>query len=208
MKHAKKSKRKANDFYPTPQWCTAILAKFLVEVQVRNVVPDLVCICDVGAGDGRIGVTSATAFKASRKQLVCIDIKNPPSSKLSKHWITSDFLQVNLSTLFSNNTALKVYVSNPPYSLSNEIVIKTIKHMLARDHTAIAAFLLRINWLGSKARYTFLKEHPPRKMIAMSPRPSFTGKGTDMTEYAWFVWATPSLKVGKPIVVANKLEVT
>ena len=48
--------------------------------------------------------------------------------------------------------------------------------------------LLRINFLGSKKRYNFWKKNPAAAIYVLTKRPSFTGKGTDATEYAWFVW--------------------
>ena len=55
------------------------------------------------------------------------------------------------------------------------------------EHAQCVVMLLRINFLGSKKRYGFWKKNPPQAMYVLSKRPSFTGKGTDATEYAWFV---------------------
>jgi hypothetical protein len=48
--------------------------------------------------------------------------------------------------------------------------------------------LLRINYLGSISRHEWWKENSPTALHVLSKRPSFTGKGTDATDYAWFVW--------------------
>ena len=200
------AQRSPRDFYPTPQWCVNILAKFLYHAHYSSQIYVLnsLHVCDIGAGDGRIGVTSARAISVKKKQLVCIDVRNPTTKRLASNWLKKDFMQVDLAKLFTAGPAFKMYVSNPPYSMSNEIVKKTIKYMLNNDSTAIAAFLLRLNWLGSKKRSAFLQKYAPRKLIVLVPRPSFTGKGTDATEYAWLVWATPNVKVGKPVVISVK----
>ena len=49
--------------------------------------------------------------------------------------------------------------------------------------------LLRINFLGSQKRYDFWQQFPPDGLYVLSKRPSFTGKGTDSIDYAWFVWS-------------------
>lgn len=73
-------------------------------------------------------------------------------------------------------------LSNPPFSIAQEF----IDHALAHSSTCI--MLLRINFLGSIGRHAWWKENTPTSMYVLSKRPSFTGKGTDATDYAWFVW--------------------
>jgi len=75
-----------------------------------------------------------------------------------------------------------VAFTNPPFSLALPFLVK----MLVECDTVIA--LLRINFLGSQQRKTFWQAHPPSHLFPLAKRPSFTGKGTDSTEYAWFVW--------------------
>jgi hypothetical protein len=48
--------------------------------------------------------------------------------------------------------------------------------------------LLRINYLGSISRHDWWKLNSPTSLFVLSKRPSFTGKGTDATDYAWYVW--------------------
>lgn len=48
--------------------------------------------------------------------------------------------------------------------------------------------LLRTAFLESKKRYNFWQKHLLNKLYVLSQRPSFTGKGTDATSYAWFIW--------------------
>ena len=73
-------------------------------------------------------------------------------------------------------------LTNPPFSIAKEF----IDHSLANSQTCI--MLLRINYLGSISRHEWWKENTPIAIHVLSKRPSFTGKGTDATDYAWYVW--------------------
>lgn len=74
-------------------------------------------------------------------------------------------------------------VTNPPFTIAQDFLEKSL-----REATTVV-YLLRLNFLGSRKRASFWKEHPPKALYVLSSRPSFTGKGTDATEYAWFVWS-------------------
>jgi hypothetical protein len=74
-------------------------------------------------------------------------------------------------------------IGNPPYMLAEEHVT------LARKTGAWVAFLLRLSFLGSQARAKTVWASPGlRWLIPISRRPSFTGGGSDASEYAVFVW--------------------
>lgn len=75
-------------------------------------------------------------------------------------------------------------LTNPPFSIAKEF----IDH--ARSLSSTVIMLLRINYLGSISRHDWWKENSPSSLHVLSKRPSFTGKGTDATDYAWFVWDT------------------
>jgi len=85
-----------------------------------------------------------------------------------------DFLE------WTGNTDL--IITNPPFSLEQEFITKSCK----QAETVI--MLLRLNYLGSITRHEWWKEYSPTSLYVLSKRPSFTGKGTDATDYAWFVW--------------------
>jgi hypothetical protein len=72
--------------------------------------------------------------------------------------------------------------TNPPFSIAKEFV----DHSVSRSETVV--MLLRLNFLGSKTRHDWWNINKPTSLYILSQRPSFTGKGTDSTEYAWFVW--------------------
>ena len=85
---------------------------------------------------------------------------------------------------FDWNDETELIFTNPPFSIAQEF----IEHSLPRAKCVV--MLLRINFLGSKKRYNFWQNNKPDAIYVLSKRPSFTGKGTDATEYAWFVWQT------------------
>lgn len=72
----------------------------------------------------------------------------------------------------------------PPYSIALEFIEAALS---MRKSQGVVAFLLRINFLGSQERADWHRAHPC-KLYVLPRRPSFTGGGTDATEYAWFVW--------------------
>jgi hypothetical protein len=77
-------------------------------------------------------------------------------------------------------------ITNPPYALAEEFIRGSTK--IAK----VSAFLLRLNFLGAKKRNAFLRFARPGLFVS-SDRPSFTGTGTDSTEYAWQVFGDPSV---------------
>lgn len=75
-------------------------------------------------------------------------------------------------------------ITNPPYKKAMEFVIRAFEEIMPGG---TIAFLLRLGWLCSLGRSDFHLAQPA-DIYALAKRPSFTGGGTDMTEYAWFVW--------------------
>lgn len=76
-------------------------------------------------------------------------------------------------------------VGNPPYRSAEEHVRAALASMREGDDLA---FLLRINFLGSLDRVALWNDTPLVEVVPIAPRPSFTGGGTDGTEYAIFRW--------------------
>lgn len=85
-----------------------------------------------------------------------------------------DFLQ--------DNEPKACIVTNPPFSLALEFVQHALK---LSPHVFM---LLRLNFLASRSRQSFWQANEPSALFVLSKRPSFTGKGTDATDYAWFYW--------------------
>lgn len=102
---------------------------------------------------------------------------------LKQNNINTTYSEINEGKdFFDWNDNVDLIFTNPPFTLAQEFV----EHSLAKANTVI--MLMRINFLGSKARHEWWKKNPPSSLFVLSTRPSFTGKGTDATEYAWYVW--------------------
>jgi hypothetical protein len=84
-------------------------------------------------------------------------------------------------------------MGNPPYSIAQRF----IEHALPRCGTLI--FLLRLNFLGSLKRKEFWNQNKPDTLFVLSKRPSFRMTGTDMTEYAWYVWQNEAKHIDQGI---------
>lgn len=82
----------------------------------------------------------------------------------------------------TDNCLRDVIVTNPPYSLALEF----ISHALFVSPNVY--MLLRLNFLASQKRSVWFRQHEPSALFVLSRRPSFTGIGTDATDYAWFYW--------------------
>ena len=75
-------------------------------------------------------------------------------------------------------------VGNPPYEHAEGFVRKGIE---LAGPTGIVAMLLRLGFSGSQTRAPLHRELPS-DMLVLDRRPSFTGGGTDTSDYAWFIY--------------------
>jgi len=107
-------------------------------------------------------------------------IYNLLPDSVTKHWYEISEGRNYLQTATIESSTLTL--TNPPYFLAEAFIEKALAH----SQTCI--FLLRINFLESQRRYPFWQRNPITHLITLSKRPSFTGRGTDATGYAWFCW--------------------
>lgn len=175
------AERKERDFYQTPLFMSEALFQELWQdgVEVRRLL-------DLGVGTG------ALAQGAGSKLFVHgIDIHEPSEWTCKPDIFTCSDLT---KTVFSPNfgEGYDLIISNPPYSLAQEFLTKALE---IAGKTPVA-FLLRLNFLGGQKRAAFWREHEPDQIWISPRRPSFTGGGTDATEYAWMLWGHTK---GRPI---------
>jgi hypothetical protein len=83
---------------------------------------------------------------------------------------------------FDSRVMSDLIITNPPFNIALDFLQKSLKE------SKTVVYLLRLNFLGSQKRKEFWQSNPPTHLFTLAKRPSFTGKGTDATEYAWFVW--------------------
>ena len=165
------TERRPLDQYNTPVALARTLASLLPITPEQHVMEP-----HTGAGS----FAEALVSLRGNKRLYLNDIDPDQGGLLhvpERQRINRDFLSIR------SDVKLDWIIGNPPY----RDAIKHAQHAfgLARN----VAFLMRLQWAGSWKRLDMWREHPPRKVWVVVPRPSFTGGGSDRAqEYAWFWW--------------------
>lgn len=152
------NERQATDFYATPPWLVRAILPCLRVTPHRILEP--------AAGDGAIVRELRAAY---------------PSARIDEYELTrgADFLAKEPRPEYD------LVITNPPYALAERFVRHALR--FRRSHESEVVMLLRLNFLGGQKRAAWLRACTP--CVFVSPRrPSFTGRGTDATEYAWFIW--------------------
>ncbi len=189
-------KRRDHDAYYTPDWCTDRL------IEDPDLPFDLSGVwLEPAAGAGDI-IKAIKGRGVWDPFVIAGDIRakcKAPLKRCADEIYTGDFLSFDFADLLSkhNRDRFDVLITNPPYSLAEDFMTKGMQ--IAR----YTCLFLRVNYLASKSRCSFLRAFPP-DVFVLPNRPSFTGDGnTDMTEYAWFVWPQHSRPFGRLKVLAK-----
>ena len=167
--------RHSDDFYATPRWCTRSLLQTLKLTNGLRVL-------EPAAGEGAILVELLAANPRMKVQGVEIDNERRKRAATLCPTANASFLEWKAKAKFD------LVVTNPPFALAMEFVQASLP-ILATNGTC--AMLLRLNWLASQKRASFLTRHCP-DVYVLPRRPSFTGGGTDATDYGWFLWRGPA----------------
>lgn len=167
------TKRVESDFYPTP---IKNIKTFVENYRFKDGA-----ILEPCAGNGNfIKALRECGFKS---KLIANEIRKEEHDNLIEAGadiIThNNFLE---ETIIHKD--VKTIITNPPFTYAKEFIIKC-KELYPE---AEIIMLLRLAFLESKKRYDFWRHNPVSKLYILSQRPSFIGKGTDATAYAWFVW--------------------
>lgn len=175
LRVVERTKRAKGDFYETPAWCVDAILPQLPEGVVFAV--------DAGSGNGAIAARLAAKFP----DLEIVGIEK--SAELvdearARQLRNAEFVQANFEEWSSELGAPDMIVMNPPYSRAIEFVQRALATVKRGGTVAV---LLRLNWLASKSRREFHRKHPS-DIYVLTKRPSFTGRGTDATDYAWFLF--------------------
>jgi hypothetical protein len=157
------AERRVDDAYLTPAWCVRRL--------LEAWTPGDGILVEPAVGPGRI-----VDVLPGRDWVTC-DIQPTQVVSMSHH--EGDFLELGQG--YDDAAAV---ITNPPYSLAEEFV----RHSRELYPHADLVFLLRIAFLASDGRQALWRDLGTPDLYVLPNRPSFTGKGTDSADYAWFVW--------------------
>jgi hypothetical protein len=152
--------RHPSDFYPTPP---SAIASIMAEIDWAAINTVLEPAC----GDGRIIDNVIRCKRSVSVEWAEINTRN----KVSRDYLKTEY-----------DRGYDLVITNPPFSLAMPFIEKAL-----RDGDNVA-MLLRLGFLGSQKRKEFWKWHPVHRLFVLSKRPSFTGGGTDSSDYAWFCW--------------------
>lgn len=162
--------RHPDDFYATPAWCTRAIAPHLRLFPERGAY-------DPCAGSGAIlDVMLDLGCTTSGLEL---DAERARQAQLRGHGVHS---RDALGEYPWRVPERGLVVTNPPYGLALEFVRRAL------GECSHVAMLLRLPWLASQKRAAWMRANTPAVYV-LPRRPSFTGKGTDATDYAWMLWS-------------------
>lgn len=186
------AERNALDFYATPQALADAICRHLSSRCGW-------CVVEPSAGHGPF-VRAARKEFGPDVEIVAIDVSPDRLPELSEAGadavLVSDWLQI--TALPSEYPTL--ILGNPPFREAEEHIRHALDLMRPGDSLA---FLLRLNLLGSRGRVALWESTPLAEVVPLVPRPSFTGGGSDATEYGLFVWTkghTGPTRLSLPLV--------
>jgi hypothetical protein len=191
------SERKASDFYPTP--ASAILP-LMEDMIVAGEAKTWARILDLGCGDGRLARSAGSAYSFTQGHPMLDPYLMGVESDVRRADIAQQYGMQYIwcmtldewMPLEDIDLRADLIIANPPFSLAQEFLECALRIREASipeiEPPPTVAFLLRLNFMGSQKRYHFWNEAERPKIRVLSERPSFTGGGTDMTDYAWFIW--------------------
>jgi len=172
------------DAYSTPDELALAICAALHR---RGVEPEE--IIEPSAGDGSFIRAALATWPNAHVTAIDIDVtKREPLGSAGAHLvIVGDwkFWATRIANQQGANGKSRLVVGNPPFRQAQEHIEAALDLLHNGDRLA---FLLRLNFLGSRGRVDFWRRLGLETVQVIAPRPSFTGGGTDGTEYAVFVW--------------------
>jgi hypothetical protein len=159
-----------DDFYETPAYCVHRL--------LEKYSPPGGIWLEPGAGSGAI----IKAVRQVRTDMSWVAIEKQARFRKQLELLTVDTIIGDYLTTWVNLDVVLV-LGNPPFSLAMEF----IQHSMAAYPNADVALLLRLPFLASNKRATFMQAFAPDAYV-LPDRPCFAKGDSDNTDYAWMVW--------------------
>ena len=180
--------RDALDRYYTPQ----ALADAIVEALDEDEGPGLGWVLEPSVGGGSFARACRDLWPSNRVNGIDAD-HNAPGRWACDVFEIADFLA--LPAPVDPDYPPRLIIGNPPYRNAEAHIRQALDIVAPGGHVV---FLLRLAMLEGQARRALWAEHPPKRVLVLSRRPSFTGGGTDSAAYGVFVWrcgfvGTPTL---------------
>ena len=188
--------RRKQDFYETPAWCVDSIMPELFPAPPAGsaALPHFGYWVEPCAGSGAI-IRAVNAW-VERCEYQRIDILwqaselDPKHDRALQETLSRDSLGTRIGDTLQwldpdihyQRARFDVCFMNPPYSRAREFVKWGVEH----SQTTVA--LLRLGFLETSKRNAWLRANMPVAVYVLPNRPSFTGRGTDASAYAWFVW--------------------
>lgn len=178
------------DHYATPEWVVREFMKSFWEVELKENLmgqhQGLKAFDPCAGGDKENGLMMPYPWVIQELygvKPITMDIRtNSPAKFHSTNYLMDDRPKKWRPNLI---------ISNPPFEYAMPFVKKALHDVQPGGYVA---FLLRVNWLGSKSRKSFLQANMPKHLFVHHRRIKFGGMGKgnkshgDSIEYGHFVW--------------------
>lgn len=158
-------------------------------------------ILDTGVGTGVWGhaMREYNAKIGARIHLEGVELNEQYFDKSGDEWTYQgnqyDKVHKGDYLTWESDKKFDLIIGNPPYAKAKGKGTEdlatpfSLKSLSLLTEGGILVYLLRLNFVTGKGRYSQLFEkHPLLRMYICSRRPSFRGKGTNGHDYALFVW--------------------
>lgn len=153
--------RDPEDHYVTPSWAVDAI---LPHLPLAGVVVDAGC----GAG----GILLRLAPRAHRADIIGIELNEDRAASAVTRAAAFHNVTIRRENFLTTDIpdGANLVISNPPFRLAHDFAIRALE--LTRETAGAVALLLRLDWLGTKQRAAFHREHPS-DVYVLPRRPAF-----------------------------------
>jgi len=167
--------RAISDYYITPIYDVAL---FLREVSkdIPYILKSDPILDPCAGGDEYNPMSYPTALYEAgiSGRLVTLDYRANSRADIKDDYLAHTF-----------NEKFELIITNPPFALALPIIQKALTEVVFGGYVVM---LLRLNFLGSQARFSFWQDNLPSYIYVHHIRMSFFGGTTDSIEYMHVVW--------------------